>query len=59
MRKFAEMGRQRDAAKKKKKNKGDSNASLRAGIPLMRHERSKKNSAILSQTIIAAKLVKI
>src|SRR5436190_156215 len=55
---FVDMGKQRDAAKKKNKNKGDNNAPSRAGIPPMRRGRPKKDS-ILSPTARAAKLVKI
>ena len=45
---FTEMNRQQDAMKKKNKNKDNSNISLKVGISPMRHERSKKNSVILS-----------
>ena len=59
MREFAEMDRQQDTVKKKNKNKDDSNTLSRVGIPSMRRGRPKKDSAILSQTAAAAKLVKI
>ena len=56
---FAEMGKQQDAIKKKNKNKDNNNTLLRIGIPSMRCRRPKKDSAILSQTAAAAKLMKI